>query len=200
MNLNSKFEIKRQIVHILLGLVIILLALYDRTFALWLIFSFLMLGIILALISLKLDVPIISWFLKNFERDEYREKFPFKGAIFFFAGSLLTLKLFSFDIALASISILTFGDSFSHLVGIYGKYKSKLDLKRRKNLEGMVVGIVVGAIVASFFVNIISALAASALAMIAENISVKLQGEEVDDNIIIPVVAGTVLHILKNYI
>ena len=109
-----------------------------------------------------------------------------------------TLKLFPSDVALAAIAILTFGDSLSHLVGKLGKRKNLLDAS--KNIEGGLVGVLVGTAAASFFVSFLFAFIASVLAMLAEALSLKLQEEEVDDNIIIPLVAGTVLFLLQRYV
>ncbi len=136
--------------------------------------------------------------LEGFERKHYRKKFPFKGALFFLTGCLLTLKIFPLDIALASIAILTFADSVSHVVGILGGRRHPLN--GSKNLEGTIAGIIVGTIAASFFVSWIMAFIASAVSMLAEALSFKLQEEDVDDNVIIPLVAGTVIFLLKKFV
>ena len=191
-------ELRRQSLHLLFGIAVIALALVNYSVTLWFLFYFLLFSIFLSLLQLKFKFPQLSEFLELFERAKYRKKFPFKGGIFFIAGCLLTLKLFSLDIALAAIAILTFGDSLSHLVGKLGKRKNLLDAS--KNIEGGLVGVLVGTAAASFFVSFLFAFIASVLAMLAEALSLKLQEEEVDDNIIIPLVAGTVLFLLQRYV
>ena len=190
------FELKRQLVHIILGMLIVIAAAFNRTVTLWFIFIVLLLTILFSLISLKYDVKILKFILGKFERRESINKKPFKGAIFYLAGSLLVLKLFSLDVALASIIILAFGDSVPNLIGIYGKIKLPVDNK--KTLEGLVAGVLIATFLASFIVSPFEALAASIFAMLAEALSLKLQEEEVDDNIIVPLVAGTVILILRN--
>ena len=136
--------------------------------------------------------------LNGFERKEYKERFPFRGIIFILAGCLLVLKLFTLDIALASIAILTFSDSVSHVIGMLGKQKNPLDLS--KNLEGTVFGIIVGTTAASFFVPLFFAFTASFFAAVAETLSFKFQEEKVDDNLIVPLVAGTVIFLLQKFL
>lgn len=198
MKQNFKFEIRRQVAHILLGLGIIILVLFDRNLALWLLLVLVVIGICTSLLHLRFKFKLSSWFLRIFEREEYKKKFPFKGALFFLIGSLLVLKIFSLNIALASIAILTFADSVSHITGKFGTKRHFLDVN--KNVEGTIFGIIAGTIAAAFFVSVIHAFLASAAAMIAEVLSLKLQEEEVDDNITIPLIAGTVIFLLQKLI
>lgn len=191
------FEFKRQLVHILLGLLVIFLALKDRNLTLWILLALILFGVLLSLLHLKFRFKTAEFLLKGFEREKYRERFPFKGALFFLTGCLLVLKIFSFDIALASIAILTFSDSVSHIIGLYGRRSNPLNTA--KNIEGAVSGFVAGTIAGAFFVPLLLALAASAASMFAEALSFKLQGEDVDDNVIIPLVAGTVIFLLQKF-
>src|SRR3989344_9240744 len=140
---------------------------------------------------------LVESLLRKFEREKYRKRFPFKGALFFLTGCLLVLKIFSFDIALASIAILTFSDSVSHVIGLYGRRKNPLNTT--KNVEGAFAGFVAGTIAGAFFVPFLLALFASLASMFAEALSFKLQEEDVDDNVIIPLVAGTVIFLLQKF-
>ncbi len=195
---NLAFEFRRQTMHILLGLLIIFLALFDSNFTVWLLFFALIFGFFLSFLQAKFNFKIFALILDRFEREKYKRRFPFRGTLFFLVGGLLALKLFSFNIALASIAILTFADSVSHLVGKFGNKKNPLD--QRKNIEGTLIGIVTGTIAASFFVPLVWAFLASLAAMIAETLSFKLQEEDVDDNVIIPLVAGTVIFLLQKFL
>jgi len=188
-----ELEIKRALMHILFGGAIICLASLVEE-ARWIIFIALIFGMLLSLLSLKFKIPVVNFFLEKFEKKQYLKKFPGKGMLFFTAGCLIVLKLFSLKIALASIAILTFGDSVSHLIGLIGKRKNVLD--PTKNIEGTVAGILSATIFASFFVPLFYAFIASAAAMLAEAVSFKLEGDNVDDNLIIPLVAGTILYLL----
>ena len=122
-------EVRRKIAHILLGLFIIVTYNYGVLKTKHLFFAIIIFSV-LSLISLKFKFPIISFLLKNFEREKFVKEFPFKGMIFFLVGCLLTLKIFSKDIALASIMILTLGDSVSFLYGTFlGKIRLRFNIQ-----------------------------------------------------------------------
>jgi len=186
----NSFELRRKILHIISGLAIIFLAIYFPS-AKWVLFFALIIGIIISVLSLYVRVPIIGFMLDKFERPYYRNVFPGKGFLFFIAGSLFVLKMFSHEIALASIAIATFSDPFfsfdkSALKGIF----------KIKKLRSFLLGLAAGAIAASFFISPASALAATFFSAIIESIAIFLGTDPVDDNIIIPVSAGTILYLI----
>lgn len=194
MKINS-LDLKRKILHILLGIIGLFLLTYNIITP-FQIFIILIIGIAISLISLKFNIPIISYFLDNFEKQEDRKELPGRGVIFAVTGSLLVLKLFSYDIALASITILIFADPISHLSGkFFGKTKSFLD--KRKNIEGNIFGALISGLLATFFIPFYLALTASITAMLFESIIIEIQKIELDDNLIIPLVAATTIYILK---
>ena len=134
--------------------------------------------------------------LQKFERKKDIEKFPGKGVIFYFIGVYTSLLFFSKDIAMASIMVLALGDSASHLYGIhYGKIKHPFSGK--KFLEGTIAGFVAGFIGAFVFLPFIEAFFMSLSAMIVEAIEIKIGTQQVDDNLIIPFVAGAVVWIIR---
>lgn len=199
-NRISAFELRRAAFHIILGLGIIFLSIFFQARILWILFAILIIGMAISIISLKIKIPFIYQMILLFEKPEYIKLFPGKGILFFIAGSLLALKLFSqqFNIALAAISILTFGDSVSHLVGLsVGKVRHKWPFSEFKNIEGTAAGILAAFIAASFFVRPLHALIASIIAIFAEALTLKMGGDNVDDNLIIPLVAGTVIYLMK---
>ncbi|MBI2047336.1 hypothetical protein HYT26_04220 [Candidatus Pacearchaeota archaeon] len=189
----KKQELVRQIMHILFGLLIVILFSADLINA-WILFYILIASIILSFLSIKLDVPVISWFLKNFERQNTR--LPGEGFVFFLAGSLLAIKLFSQDIALASILILSFGDGISHLIG-EGIGKRKILFNKSKNIEGLVFGVIAGTIAALFFVSFLEAFVASLAAMLVEAVEIKIRENHIDDNLFVPLMAGTAILLLR---
>ncbi|MBU2497084.1 MAG: hypothetical protein KJ767_03440 [Nanoarchaeota archaeon] len=195
---NISFELRRQSMHVLLGLLIIFLALLDRVFTLWFLFILICFGVLLSLLQIKFNFRFIDVILDRFERQKYMRRFPFRGTLSFIFGSLLVLKIFSLDIALASIAILAFSDSFSHIIGKLGNRKNPLD--KSKNIEGTISGIIVGTIAASFFVPVLFAFIASFFAMLSEVLSFKLQEEKIDDNIIIPLISATVIFLLRLFL
>jgi len=198
MNNINHLELKRKILHILVGTGAIFLLIYNILTP-QIIFIFLITGLFLSLLSLKFRIPLISSFLDNFERKKDKNRLPGRGIIFAVAGSLLVLQLFERNIALASIIILTFADSISYLVGkSLGKTKSFID--KRKKIEGHIAGFIVSAIFAMFFVRPILAIAGSLVAMLFESIIIKVQKIELDDNLIIPLAAGTAMFLITRFL
>lgn len=195
-NIGAKnFEISRQMFHLALGLIIVLLLMYgfiDKNIILILI----IVGFILSIISRKTKIPIIHKLLEKFERKKEIETFPGKGIIFYFIGVYISLFLFSKDVAMASIMVLAFGDSVSHVYGLhYGK--TRHPLSNTKFLEGTIAGFIAGFIGAWMFLPWHEAFFASLIAMIIEAVEIKIGAEQVDDNLIIPVVAGAVVWVIR---
>ncbi|MAF99425.1 MAG: hypothetical protein CMH61_02325 [Nanoarchaeota archaeon] len=192
-------EFKRQLLHITIGLGTILFIYFDLLSPLSL-FLMIIIGILASIITKRTRLPFFSFFLDNFEREEQMKKFPGKGMIFFFIGVLLVIKLFDKNIALASIMILTLGDSVSHLFGAqFGKIKNIFTGDKKKLLEGMIAGTVAGTLGAFIFVPITQAFLASFAAMLAEVIKIDLNDKTLDDNLVVPLVAGTTIILLRIY-
>ncbi|MEM2956047.1 MAG: hypothetical protein QW041_00505 [Candidatus Pacearchaeota archaeon] len=189
-----KLELRRAIMHSLICGVIIFASLKMRI--VWHLFFLLIFGLIISILSLKYKIPVIRECLKIFEKPRYIKTFPGKGVLFLIAGCLFVLKFFSQEIALASITILAIGDPVSHLVS--GNFKEKI--LKKKSLSGFILSVMLSSITASIFVPFGYALIAAIAAMISEILIIKLGEDPIDDNIIIPAVAGTVLYLLINYI
>jgi len=193
-------ELNRKIVHILFGVVamyLISIGFLDIIDMLLL----LVLGTVLSLISTKMKIPFISYCLKKFGRSS--EKPPGKGAITFVLGIVVLMAVFDDKgIILASIAILTFGDSFGSLVGRRlkkTKYlrKTKNPFFRGKLLEGTLFGIVAGGLAATPFVSISEAFLAATVAMTVEGIELKLHKDPLDDNILIPIVSALTILLFR---
>ena len=191
----NEFEINRQIFHLLFGLAIVILLVYGLLSD-EIILGLILIGIILSFLSRRIKVPIIRNLLHRFEREKEIRKFPGKGIIFYLAGIYIVLILFPREVAMASIMILALGDSVSHLYGLhYGKIKHPLS--STKFLEGTIAGFIAGFIGAFVFLPWHEAFFASLAAMIVEAVEIKIGTEQVDDNLIIPVVAGAVVWLIR---
>ena len=186
----TKLEVKRQLVHIFLGLSIVLLFNNNliNAYFLFIIFN---IGLGLSLLSKKLHIPIIYKFLKIFDREKDLEKFPGKGAIFYVLGAFIVILIFPKNIALASIMILALGDSASRLVGPYGYLKHPFH--NTKFFEGVIAGAIAGFFGALFFVSWPLALLASSVSMLVEGIDLEIKNFKIDDNLLIPIVAATII-------
>jgi len=191
----NKNELLRKSLHMLYGVILIGL-LVNGIISAFHLFFFTFILIVLSIISRNSKIAILQKLIDVVERDHDKRTFPFKGALFYTLGCFFVAALFPTDIALASIAILAFGDSINHLFGSrYGKIRHPLN--KVKFLEGTLAGFVVGFLAASFFVQWPEALMASLIAMIVEGIELKLGTDEIDDNIIIPIVAATAIIITR---
>lgn len=194
----NRSELGRKIVHMLIGIVALLL-LINNIITPLIIFIILIIGTLCSLLSLKYRIPIISFFLDNFERPEEKNKLPGKGIILAVVGSLLALQLFERNIALASITILTFADPISHLIGkFFGRTKSFLD--KKKNIEGHLAGAIISSLFAMFFVHPVLAFSGALVAMLFEAIIIEIQKVQLDDNLIIPLAAGTAMFLIVGFL
>lgn len=129
-----------------------------------------------------------------------KKTFPGKGMIFFFIGVLFSIELFERDIALAAIMVLTFGDSISHLIGArIGKMKNIFNGKSKKLFEGTLAGGFIGFLAAMIFVPFSEAFLGSFTAMFTEVVKIDLNEYTLDDNLIVPLVAGTVMFLVRNF-
>jgi dolichol kinase len=196
----TRQEFGRQILHILIGLIAILL-IYFNILSEWSIFLLIIVGILTSFLVKRVRLPFFSFFLDNFEREHQKTEFPGKGMIFFFIGVLLVLKLFSKDIALAAIMILTLGDSVSHLIGErFGQIKNIFNESGKKLLEGTLAGTLAGFLGAILFVPVTEALFGSFIAMTAEVVQIDFNENTIDDNLVVPLVAGTVMLLVRHYL
>jgi len=184
-------ELGRQILHILVGSITVFF-IYIGLFDPLVLFMLLVVGILVSFLSKYGKVPVFYWFLKRFERPSQMKKFPGMGMIYFCLVAIIVLKVFPKDIALASLMVLTLGDSVSHIIGCcFGKTQTLLN--KKKLLEGSIAGALVGVIGALIFVNFYQALAGAIFAMIAEASQFDLNKKAVDDNLLVPLVAGTAM-------
>ena len=193
-------ELGRQAIHLAMGIILALLV-YLEVLSPLALFLAIVVGFLASIITKRVRLPIFSFFLDHFERDAPKKSFPGKGMIFFFIGSLLVIQLFDKDIALAAIMVLALGDSFSHVWGAqFGQTKNIFNGRSKKLLEGTIIGIIAGFLGALIFVPFSEALLGAAAAMVAEVIKIDFNDYTLDDNLIVPLVAGTVMLLVRMYL
>lgn len=194
----KSLEFRRQILHIFFGLILIvfLKAHLLNSFLLGLL---LLIGIPLIYVCKKnYRIPIIHHFLQFFEREKHLKQFPGRGIFFYLLGAFLTNLFFSLEITIASLAILAFGDATTNIIGQnFGKIR--ILFKPKKSIEGLIGGICAGFLGACFFSNLpaLALLIASSFAMLAEIPHLKIKNFPLDDNLIIPLVAGLTLQMLS---
>jgi len=187
-----KLEIRRQIIHILYGPLLILLYHYQ------IINTSLLLGMIIggavaSYLIKREKLSIVAKVLSFFERDHHMEQFPGRGILFFTIGAYLCFMIFEQTIAYAGILILSVGDAVTNIIGRhFGKIKTKLNPE--KFIEGTFVGVLVSIPIAYYFVpDIWAAITASIVAMFLEMPHIKVSEFEIDDNLLIPLGASFTL-------
>jgi dolichol kinase len=191
MKAEKRFEIRRKVMHLVIGAVLATLAFYDMldkfAFGWFIIIVFFMFWL-----SKKVKIPGVGWLIENFERVEIKERFPGKGFLFYMIGAELCIIFFAKEVAIAAILILAIGDSVPNFVGMYfGRVKHPFSNK--KFLEGAGAGVVLAAIAASFFVAWYEAFVAAVVAIFVEGIDMVEGLDVVDDNLLVPLAAGIVI-------
>jgi dolichol kinase len=181
----------RQSFHIMYGIVVlILLKVFHQNIVAIFLLLLSLLGFIISFTSKKKNIWFITKMLDVFDRKEDRKDMPGKGAITLTIGFFLSLLLFENRIAKAAILILALGDSFSTLGG---KAFGKIILRKPKTLEGSLTGVIAATIGSTiFYIPLLPAVVASLIAIMSEHLETKI----LDDNILIPVIAGIILSIM----
>ncbi|MGM5481401.1 MAG: hypothetical protein ACQESE_03240 [Nanobdellota archaeon] len=177
--------------HISLGLFIIAIVKFLPYYQYLLIIGFLCTLLCSLLSKRGIHLPIITWLFDVFEREDEHKGVRAKGFLFFVLGSVLSALLFPQDITLASIAILTFGDSISHFFWPHAVIKHPLNQERM--LEGMLAGILAGALAGWVFVPFALAFLGAFTAMFVEALEIEVFDVKVDDNLYIPLLAGAVM-------
>ncbi len=190
----QRWEFRRQSLHFLAGFLVV--------FAHWIgvlrlreIAVLLGAGLIICYLTARGKLPWMEKFLRLFERPRAYD-FPGSGPFYFLLGTGLVFLLFPVKIAYASILILAVGDSFNHIFIERMPKNINLPWNRRKNITGVVLGIISGTFAAQFFVPWWAALLACGVAICLETYPWRVGNFFLDDNILIPLSAGSVLYFL----
>ncbi|HBB03052.1 MAG: phosphatidate cytidylyltransferase [Candidatus Peregrinibacteria bacterium GW2011_GWF2_38_29] len=192
--IKEDLEVRRQILHFAVGFLIAGMVFYN--FLDWKIFTaILAFGIGFSLFLKYVKIPIFHAFHCMFDRECDIKKFPGRGLIFMFAGSFAAYMLFPKNIAIASILTLAIGDSLTNIFGKYcGKIVSPFD--KSKNIEGTIIAFFITALGIIKFVSFQQAIVATLLAMLIEMVPIRVWKIKIDDNLLIPIVAGTIMSLL----
>ncbi len=185
-------ELSRQIVHILYGLFVsALIMALPRMFSAAILSALLVSGFFLSnLLKSGRNMPVVSSFLFACEREYHLIVRPGLGPLQFTLGSLLSLLLFGPWIAFLSVLVLTFGDSFSTLIGVFFG-KTPLPWSKKKTYEGSLACFAASFLVSFLFIPLHLSLAVALAASLIESLSTRF-----DDNILIPLAVGGLLWLL----
>jgi len=189
----KELEFRRQSFHFMAGFLVVFLH-WAGFLRLRFIALALVLGLIISIVSQYRKLPIISEIFHLFDRPRDKD-FPGRGAFYYFLGVFLTLLIFSqehINIAYAAILILAVGDSLNHLIAAPLKI-GKVPWNRRKNVLGVTLGILAGTLAALWFVPWQAAFVASTVALLVETVPWRIGKYYLDDNILVPLVAGGII-------
>ncbi len=195
--LDLKHELGRKAIHVTSLLIIFIFIYFGKPAVLY--FLTFSLIIILSVEYFRIEWDFKVPFLDRFFRE--KERHVYGGEIFFIVGAFIAISAFSKEIAIAAILMTTFGDMAGSLVGkSIGRHK--IPKMEKKTVEGssaeFFVNIIIGYVIFIYFaaqpqyphpemIIIVMALTAT----IVETVTNKL-----DDNLIIPVFAGSAGEIL----
>lgn len=183
-------ELRRKLFHILLGIILILLfwsgIISSITF-----FVLFLIGVAISLVYVYEPVAFITYFLRRFDRIE---SVPGRGALTFMAGFTLAASLFSKNIALACMAVLTIADAAAALIGRFGNIP--YSWAKHKTFEGGLAFVFFAFIASVPFLPITSGYLAAITGAVVEG-APRPNGSFLklllDDNIIIPLAVGIVL-------
>lgn len=193
-------EVWRKVIHLgsLFYLVLYLIGLHFFNHQTGLLLLTALLSVMLLLeywrLEWKWKIPIVSLF---WEYKRPSEQTRLGGEIFFLLGALIALAAFDLQIALAAILMTTFGDLAACICGIlFGKIR----LLRGKKLEGslaeLIVNILVGTVILRSGFSVLPFAWGGAvmwellLTMAITATVVETVLKKVDDNLVVPIIAG----------
>lgn len=194
-HLKDKLELRRQILHLIVGL-ILAFAVYFEIFGVRSLIAIMAFGIILSFAALKINIPFVSQSLDYFERDKDRFILPGRGVILLFLGATLVLFLFPLKIAFVAILITAVGDAVGPVAGTY-LGRLPLPWNKSKHYEGLLFAIVITTLAVWYVMPFYPAFFVCSITMVMESVSMKFLGKAIDDNIVVPLTAGAALSIVS---
>ncbi|MBI2530161.1 MAG: hypothetical protein HYW05_03385 [Candidatus Diapherotrites archaeon] len=189
--MNYASEFKRQIIHLLFGLIAIAIVLLIGALnSLFVFAGIFFIGLVISdLVKRGVNVPFLHEIVKHVQR-EHERHLPGKAALVLALAIvvLLALNVIYFQnekIVLGALIVLAIGDSVAPIVGIrFGKLKIG-----KRSVEGTIAGII-----ASFLV--LSLLFAPQTAFIAATFGMLAEFLPADDNFAIPLISAVALKLL----
>jgi len=186
-------EVGRKIIHLTILIVLVLFFTIKNQAGQQAAFLFLvaMLIIFLFLEYLRLDLNIRLPFFHQFIRP--KEQFRVYGVIFFLTSTIIVFAAFDVHIAMAALLMTTFGDMSA---AIFGKKYGTTILFRNKTVIGFMAELLTNLVVAVgislfFTINIYIPIIMAFVATITETFV-----DDIDDNLVVPIVSGFIGQIL----
>ena len=184
---DFKSELRRKAVHLLaLGFIAVFVLVsvnYGKQLALLALVLLLIVFLELEYVRLELQKTIpVFWRLWR-----GKERHRFGGEVFFLIGSIISLAVFDFDIALAAILMTIFGDMAAALIG---RKFGRVWLAENRALEGILAELGVNFVIAFFVFGYHGDNWVLMCVMPITATTVETVIEKMDDNLIIPLFSG----------
>lgn len=191
---RKETEFNRQLAHLAFGLLYAVG--YALDYVTVLVSGLMLLLALLFAIFLKKRRSFLDRIVLILEREDHFWNVPLRGLIFFLLGCTLTIAYFDFLPALTGIVVLSVTDSIGTL---YGKYMGVVKIKwnPNKHMEGPVLGGAVSTLMCLAFLPFTPAFFASYAGALLDTFSLKILGVEIDDNLIIPLVAAGIVKLMS---
>ncbi len=187
--------VNRKLLHISLGLTLILMGYFGLASA-WLLFLLFLNSLVFSVVVFLFKYPPFLKLVKPFIDGRIYRVF---GVSTFFFGFFISFLLFPRNVALVSVSILTFGDPlvklFSYLMkGVLFPWN------HLRNLEAYILSVALSSSFASMFINPLYAFTASSVSIFLESFVFKAWLFYLDDNVLIPLFSGAILLLMLSFI
>jgi|GEM_PF-1236050 len=197
--ISTRKEILRQLLHMVIGTIGVL-NIHFNIINIYITIIIYILGFIFFLaINISSSNRFINRIFKRFER---KDSLIGQGPLTLMSAYLILhiIAIIYTDLSListASFLIVTFGDSSSTIFGLLFQ-RFFLPYNKKKNLIGLMAGIIMGASAAAIVIEPIIALLAATIAMFFESLDIKVLSQKIDDNLLIPLVAFIVILLYVN--
>ena len=186
-------EFGRKIIHLMILVVLVVFYAIRNTIGQQAAFMFLIALLVFFLILeyLRLELNVKLPFFHQFIRP--KEEYTVYGAVFFLSSTIIALAIFSTPVALSALLMTTFGDMSAAIAG--KRYGTTL-LFRSKTLIGFVaeltINLAIAAIISlSFSINLYIPVVMAFAATIIETLI-----DEMDDNLVVPILSGFIGQVL----
>tara|TARA_Y100000310_G_scaffold343217_1_gene449840 strand:+ start:1152 stop:1742 length:591 start_codon:yes stop_codon:yes gene_type:complete len=186
-------EIWRKSLHITILLILILYSYIETNYkpqiALVTLVAFLIIFILLEYMRLELNwkMEFYNFFIRP------KEHHRMIGSVYFLLSTIITLAVFDKRIAIAALLMTAFGDSTAAIIG--KKYGTSLIYKNKTwvgSISEFIVNLIVGFFILSSYFNIYVILGMALAATFVE-----ILVDELDDNLLTPIITGFVGQIIK---
>ncbi|MCE2400967.1 hypothetical protein J4G08_08795 [Candidatus Poribacteria bacterium] len=161
-----------------------------------------MLLIVGCLAGIAVVVEFLKWVSERFRDFFFRvfksilrtheQKGAITGATYYIVSILLCIFFFEKSIAIACIFFIILGDTAAALVG---KRWGRTKLIGNKSLEGSAACFIVCAAISLFWLNPLVGLIGAFVATLVELLPLRI-----NDNLTMPLISGTVMHLMVNYL